>query len=77
MLVSVGERSALEQRCHRVLATLRTIHSGLPPVTMSIGMAHASEAQDVDSLLRLADRRMYRAKQGGRDQMNKDTLLSL
>lgn len=77
MLVLTSERTALEQRCHRVLATLRTIHSGLPPVTLSIGMAHASEAPDVDSLLRLADRRLYRAKRDGRDRMNKDTLLGL
>ncbi|PNY81313.1 GGDEF domain-containing protein [Deinococcus koreensis] len=77
ILVSTSERSALEQRCHRILAALRTIHSGLPPVTLSIGMAHASEAPDVDSLLRLADRRLYRAKRDGRDRMNKDTLLNL
>ncbi|MBB5378380.1 diguanylate cyclase (GGDEF)-like protein [Deinococcus metalli] len=77
MLVRTAERDDLERRATRVIATLRAIHSGLPPVTVSIGIAHGSEAPDVDSLLRIADRRLYRAKRGGRDRLNKDTLIHL
>ncbi|WP_412027350.1 GGDEF domain-containing protein [Deinococcus yunweiensis] len=77
MLVITAERTELERRATQVIDTLRAIHSGLPPVTVSIGIAHVSEAPDVDSLLRLADRRLYRAKRGGRDRVNKDTLIRL
>ncbi|WP_309571739.1 GGDEF domain-containing protein [Deinococcus sp.] len=77
MLVAVPERADLEGRATQIISTLRAIHSGLPPVTVSIGIAHASEAPDVDSLLRIADRRLYRAKRSGRDRLNKDTLIHL
>ncbi|MFC3833744.1 MULTISPECIES: sensor domain-containing diguanylate cyclase [Deinococcus] len=77
MLVITDERADLERRATQIIATLRAIHSGLPPVTVSIGIAHVSEAKDVDNLLRLADRRLYRAKRSGRDRVNKDTLIRL
>ena len=77
MLTVAADRADLEQRATQIIRTLRAIHSGLPPVTVSVGIAHTSEAPDVDSLLRLADRRLYRAKRAGRDRLNKDTLVHL
>lgn len=42
---------------------------GLPPVTVSAGMALASEVRSVPDLLALADERLYAAKAAGRDRL--------
>lgn len=74
VMVQTDDREAMELIGKRILYTLRTLHSGLPPVTLSIGLAMADEATDVNRLLRLADRRLYRAKRNGRNQLNMDAL---
>lgn len=74
VMVQTGDRDAMELIGKRILYSMRTVHSGLPPVTLSIGVALASEAGDVNTLLRLADRRLYRAKRGGRNQLNMEPL---
>ncbi|ADV68067.1 GGDEF domain-containing protein [Deinococcus maricopensis] len=38
-------------------------------VTVSAGVAHATEVDSPDALIALADRRLYQAKQGGRDRV--------
>ncbi|MBX8465744.1 GGDEF domain-containing protein [Deinococcus sp. RIT780] len=42
---------------------------GLPPVTVSAGLALASEVRSVPELLALADERLYAAKDAGRDRV--------
>ena len=39
---------------------------GLPPVTISVGVAHGSEASDAADWFEKADEALYRAKQGGK-----------
>ena len=41
-------------------------HDGLPPVTISVGVAHGSEASDAADWFEKADEALYRAKQGGK-----------
>ncbi|GEA87408.1 hypothetical protein CCE01nite_13570 [Cellulomonas cellasea] len=43
------------------------IGSTLLPVTTSIGLAHATRADEIDTLLREADAALHRVKAGGRD----------
>ena len=38
-------------------------------MTLSIGVAVDGEAQDIDNLIALADRRLYQAKRDGRDRV--------
>lgn len=74
LLVAAGERAALEHICariHRALAE-QDWPQALPRVTVSIGAALSSEAQDAAELLKLADCRLYRAKDAGRARMNMD-----
>jgi len=42
---------------------------GTPPVTVSIGLAAATDERSLDALLLAADRRLYRAKTAGRDRV--------
>jgi diguanylate cyclase (GGDEF)-like protein len=76
VLVETGERAVLEQLCARLRRALQEVGAGegLPPVTVSVGAALSQEASDVPGLLRLADRRLYRAKRAGRDRLNMDDL---
>ena len=41
-------------------------YEGLPPVTISVGVAHGSEASDAADWFEKADEALYRAKQGGK-----------
>ena len=43
--------------------------AGLPPVTTSVGVASSGEVTSVSDLLRIADRRLYEAKDAGRDRV--------
>ncbi len=53
----------------RLLEAVRALRVGaLPGLTVSAGLAFASEAQERDELVNLADRRMYAAKQAGGDR---------
>ncbi|GHF50110.1 diguanylate cyclase (GGDEF)-like protein [Deinococcus metalli] len=51
------------------LDAVRAMHlSGLPAMTISAGLAYASETRDPVALLDLADGRLYQAKAAGRDR---------
>jgi diguanylate cyclase (GGDEF)-like protein len=68
--------AAARQVCERVRLAVQNedwhvLHPALH-VTISIGLAHHPEGAagaDVDALLALADRRLYDAKQGGRNRL--------
>lgn len=45
-----------------------SVHEELA-VTVSVGVASAEVAADVDALLAIADRHLYRAKHGGKDRV--------
>lgn len=57
----------------RLAATVRetpyALESGALHMTISIGVAVNGEAQDIDGLIALADRRLYQAKRDGRDRV--------
>jgi diguanylate cyclase (GGDEF)-like protein len=66
--LSVEEaRSALE-RIRESLAL--AINAGnVPPFTASFGVAHSSNAEDIEELLRVADAALFRAKREGRNRV--------
>ncbi len=45
-------------------------------LSISIGVAHSSEEKELEALIRLADARLYRAKEEGRDRSEADLCLS-
>jgi len=63
------------QVAERIRVTLRSLAVKLadgqqvPPPTVSQGIAMFSEAPDAERLVDLADRRLYLAKERGRDQV--------
>jgi diguanylate cyclase (GGDEF)-like protein len=56
-------RAAVTRECRD-----RTAAAARSPITVSIGLAYASEAPTPAGLLELADRRLYEAKRSGRDR---------
>ncbi|MFN7386774.1 MAG: diguanylate cyclase domain-containing protein [Lysobacteraceae bacterium] len=71
-LPDVGAEAAV-QRLDRLLSSIRSACMiGGEPVTASIGVVHAAEAESnapYDTLYRLADQALYRAKRGGRNRV--------
>jgi diguanylate cyclase (GGDEF)-like protein len=63
------------RQAHAAMVRMRGIGFGMrpdnTPLTASIGIAEysADHLNDWKSLVELADQRMYRAKQGGRDRV--------
>ena len=68
ILRGVGREEA-RARIEGVLETVKVQRlRGFPPITLSAGGAMLTEAPDRTTLLSLADRRLYVAKNAGRDQ---------
>jgi len=64
LLLAERIRAAVTQECRA-----RTLAGSVQPVTVSIGVASApGEAATAESLIELADRRLYEAKRSGRDR---------
>jgi diguanylate cyclase (GGDEF)-like protein len=62
--------SEIAERLRKTIADTPYIHEGRAiQVTISIGQAKASPQHTLSSLIRLADQRLYRAKQSGRNQV--------
>jgi diguanylate cyclase (GGDEF)-like protein len=71
----LGEAYAIADRVRRNFAgiAVRFTNGGLVP-TVSVGVALCAEAKsDVDTLLEVADRALYRAKENGRDRVEATT----
>ena len=66
-----GARIAAESMCIaiRQATTENGEDDGLPPTTVSIGIAEMQPDQSFDDLIECADRAMYRAKKNGRDRV--------
>ncbi len=62
--VEVAERLAARVRERPYAQTSHALH-----MTVSMGVVVSSQATSLDALMRLADRRLYRAKQTGRDRV--------
>jgi diguanylate cyclase (GGDEF)-like protein len=73
VLLPASDTRGARQAAQRLLDAVRSeahVAAGLPqPLTVSVGLAAAGEAQETtDELLRRVDAALYRAKAGGRDR---------
>lgn len=69
ILIRTHDIALLQHIGDRMIANLNDIESPLPKVTLSIGVAQLSEVKESAELIRLVDRRMYQAKEKGRNRM--------
>lgn len=74
IIVDNSDHKKLQEMCLDIQQALFKIPQDLPRITVSIGMAQSDEVDNLDTLLRFADRRLYRAKDNGRNQANMDSL---
>lgn len=74
LVIEESNHQVVQQICKKIQEKLQETPLDLPRVTVSIGIAQSDEGKDVDTLLRYADRRLYKAKNNGRNQVNMDKL---
>lgn len=60
------QKAMIEPKLEKVSRELMDTDDGLPPITVSIGIAHGSEATDDIDLLKRADHAMYELKRSGK-----------
>lgn len=65
---SLTAEEKLPELCERILKSTHTILAGDKPVTISIGAVLSKKSDDYDTLYRLADKALYKAKYNQRDQ---------
>ena len=57
----------LKEKGERINLVLQSKEGGVPPITLSIGVAFGDEHDDTDSLFRKADTALYQTKSNGRN----------
>lgn len=60
------QRQQIVTRIGEVNKELGNTYDGLPPVSISVGIAHGSETADIEELFEKTDAAMYRAKESGK-----------
>ena len=80
LLVPGASEVTLRALSDRIVAAMRAADTGLTPpgfkLTASAGYALAGADDEIDSLLEAADRRLRRAKEGGKDRWDGQAPLS-
>ncbi len=62
-------RGVVEDKLNAIRDELGSMADGLPPVTISVGVAFSESVEDADALYRAADEAVYTAKHRGRNQV--------
>ncbi len=74
LLMPFTDLDAATACCRRICDTIRghswTTPAGKLRVTASVGVATSTDAKELDAVMKLADHRLYDAKQAGRDLVN-------
>ena len=60
-------REVIERKLEKVTAFLRDTSNGLPPVTLSVGIAFGDESSTPESIFEAADSALYKVKDAGRN----------
>jgi diguanylate cyclase (GGDEF)-like protein len=60
------EKRLIEAKIEQINRELENPENGLPPVSISVGVVHGSEAEDVTSLFEKSDAAMYESKRQGK-----------
>ena len=68
LVIHAGEQmeELIGSRIERINAELRDASDGLPPVTISVGIAHGSHAENFADLFERADKALYETKSKGK-----------
>ena len=66
MLHSENQDNLIISKLLEINKTLQQTDDGLPPTSLSIGIAHGSDAEDREDLFKKADEAMYQSKQKGK-----------
>jgi len=61
-----SHRALIKSKLGKVNRELMDTEDGLPPISVSVGIAHGSEATDDIDLLKRADYAMYQLKRNGK-----------
>ena len=69
IITNVGpeHKEMIETKIRKVAAFLLSTENGLPPVTISVGIAFGDQGSTEDSLFKAADKALYATKRHGRD----------
>lgn len=62
-----GQQQAVLDRIGAVRQGLSDVSDGLPPVTLSIGVAFSRQRLEGENLFKMADKALYRVKEAGRN----------
>jgi diguanylate cyclase (GGDEF)-like protein len=65
--VDSARRKLLEQRCVKIQEALSHVKDGIPPVTLSIGIALEDRHTETNDVFADADTALYEVKQHGRN----------
>lgn len=60
------QRDLIVAKVKRINSQLEDVKDGLPPISVSVGIAHGSDSGNGTTLFEKADEAMYRSKQGGK-----------
>jgi diguanylate cyclase (GGDEF)-like protein len=60
-------KDTIREKVAAVEKALSTPENGIPPVTLSVGVAFTDAQKDGESLYKNADRALYKVKEGGRN----------
>ena len=66
MLHSENQDNLIISKLLEINKTLQQTDDGLPPTSLSIGIAHGADAEDREDLFKKADEAMYQSKQKGK-----------
>ena len=64
--VPIMRQELVSDKVERINENLKHPQSGMPPISLSIGIAHGSDAENAEDLFEKADKAMYRAKLAGK-----------
>ncbi len=60
------QREMIEKKLKKIDQELSYAEGGVPPVSVSVGIVHGSQANDMESLMNKADEAMYKSKKQGK-----------
>ena len=60
------QHDLIARKIDEINLELTETRDGLPPITISVGIVHGSEAIDSENLFERTDEAMYKAKQSGK-----------
>ena len=66
MLHSVNQNNLIISKLLNINKELQNTDDGLPPTSLSVGIAHGSDAEDREDLFKKTDEAMYHSKQKGK-----------